>query len=361
MTKVIKIGIIGGGGIAGSHANAYLAMEGVQIVGVADVVPGKAQQFIDELGIEGALAFEDHKKMLELDIDGVSICTPNAFHHITSIDALRAGKHVLVEKPLAVTLEQGIEMVQVANETGKMLSVGFQPRYDPNMQHVKRIVQSGELGDVYYVEVGGGRRRGMPGGTFISKQLAGVGAMADIGTYSLDLALNALGHPKPLTVSAFTSNYFGTNSKYHPEAEKFEVEDFGVAMIRLEGGIVLNFKISWAMHMDTLGPTIFLGKDGGLKLTTAGSGPWSGVWDGGIGSMSIFHDTDKEQTETIIPLEEHTLNIFDEKVRDFVVAIQEGKPAPIPGEEILVNQAIIDAIFRSSREGREVEVQLPEL
>ncbi|MBO1914676.1 hypothetical protein J4G37_58865, partial [Microvirga sp. 3-52] len=103
--------------------------------------------------------------------------------------------------------------------------------------------------------------------------------MADIGTYSLDLALNALGHPKPLTVSAFTSNYFGTNSKYHPEAEKFEVEDFGVAMIRLEGGIVLNFKISWAMHMDTLGPTIFLGKDGGLKLTTAGSGPWSGVWD----------------------------------------------------------------------------------
>ncbi|MBO1911379.1 hypothetical protein J4G37_42145, partial [Microvirga sp. 3-52] len=118
---------------------------------------------------------------------------------------------------------------------------------------------------------------------------------------------------------------------------------------------------SWAMHMDTLGPTIFLGKDGGLKLTTAGSGPWSGVWDGGIGSMSIFHDTDKEQTETIIPLEEHTLNIFDEKVRDFVVAIQEGKPAPIPGEEILVNQAIIDAIFRSSREGREVEVQLPEL
>ncbi|MBO1911895.1 Gfo/Idh/MocA family oxidoreductase, partial [Microvirga sp. 3-52] len=178
---MIKIGIIGGGGIAGSHANAYLAMEGVQIVGVADVVPGKAQQFIDELGIEGALAFEDHKKMLELDIDGVSICTPNAFHHITSIDALRAGKHVLVEKPLAVTLEQGIEMVQVANETGKMLSVGFQPRYDPNMQHVKRIVQSGELGDVYYVEVGGGRRRGMPGGTFISKQLAGVGAMADIG------------------------------------------------------------------------------------------------------------------------------------------------------------------------------------
>ncbi|MCZ2258492.1 Gfo/Idh/MocA family protein [Sporosarcina sp. G11-34] len=359
MMKVVKIGIIGSGGIAGSHASAYLAMEGVKIVGVADVVPGKAQKFIDDLGIEGAEAFETHQKMLELDIDGVSICTPNVFHHLTSIDALRAGKHVLVEKPLAVTLEQGIEMVQVAEETGKMLSVGFQPRYDPNMQKVTSIVQSGELGDVYYVEVGGGRRRGMPGGTFINKELAGVGAMADIGTYSLDLALNALGHPKPLTVSAYTSNYFGTNPQYHPEADKFEVEDFGVAMIRLEGGIILNFKISWAMHMDTLGPTIFLGKDAGLKLTSAGNGPWSGVWDGGIGSMSMFHDVDNEHTETMIPIVEHELNIFDEKVQDFVVAIKKGKPAPIPGKEILINQAIIDGIFRSSKEGREVDIQLP--
>ena len=359
MTKVIKIGIIGSGGIAGSHANAYLAMEGVQIVGVADVIPGKAQQFIDDLGIKDAQAFESHQELLKLEMDGVSICTPNVFHHITSIDALRAGKHVLVEKPLSVTLEQGIEMVRVAKETEKMLSVGFQPRYDPNMKKVTEIVQSGELGDVYYVEVGGGRRRGMPGGTFINKELAGVGAMADIGTYSLDLALNALGHPKPLTVSAYISNHFGTNPKYHPEAEKFEVEDFGVAMIRLEGGIVLNFKISWAMHMDTLGPAIFLGKDAGLKLTSAGEGPWAGVWDGGIGSMSIFQDEGDEHVERTLPVEAHELNVFDEKVKDFVEAIREGKPAPIPGEEILINQAIIDGIFRSSKEGREVEINLP--
>lgn len=154
MTKVIKIGIIGSGGIAVSHAKAYQAMAGVQIVGVADVVPGKAQEFINNLAIEDAQAFENHKQMLDLDIDGVSICTPNIFHHMTSIDALQAGKHVLVEKPLAVTLDQGIEMVQVAKKTGKMLSVGFQPRYDPNMQKVTNIVQSGQLGDIYYVEVG---------------------------------------------------------------------------------------------------------------------------------------------------------------------------------------------------------------
>jgi len=359
MVERVKIGIIGSGGIAGSHARAYQSMDDVDILGVADLVPGKAQQFIDDLEIEGAEAFEDHKALLELDIDAVSICVPNVAHYSTSIDALKAGKHVLVEKPLSVTLDQGIEMVETAKETGKMLSVGFQPRYDPNMKKVNEIVQSGQLGDVYYIEVGGGRRRGMPGGTFINKELAGAGAMADIGTYSLDLALNALGHPKPLTVSAYVSNHFGTNPQYHPEADKFEVEDFGVAMIRLENDIILNFKISWAMHMDTLGPTIFLGKKAGLKLTSAGEGPWSGVWDGGLGSMSLFHDDGDGHTETVLPIEEHSIDIFAEKVRDFVSAVKNDDTAPISAEEILVNQAIIDGILRSAALGKEVDITLP--
>jgi len=360
MTKTIKVGIIGSGGIAANHAKSYMNMKDVEIAGVADIIPNKAKQFIDNLGIENAQAFEDHNDLLKLDIDGVSVCTPNFAHHNTSIDALEAGKHVLVEKPLAVTLNQGIEMVKVSKSSGKMLSVGYQPRYDPNMKNVTKIVKSGQLGDIYYVEVGGGRRRGMPQGTFINKELAGVGAMGDIGTYSLDLALNALGHPKPLTVSAYTSNHFGTNPLYHPESDKFEVEDFGVAMIRLENDIVLNFKISWAMHMDTLGPTIFLGKDAGLKLTSAGSGPWSGVWDGGIGSISMFHDEDEQHKETIIPVEAHDINIFAAKVEDFVYAISEDRPAPVPAEEIIINQAIIDGIIRSSVLRKEVDVNLPE-
>ncbi|MDC3416620.1 Gfo/Idh/MocA family protein [Aquibacillus salsiterrae] len=362
MGKVVKIGIIGSGGIAAAHAKAYLEMnEDVEIVGVADVVPGKAREFIDRLNLKGAQSFEDHNRLLELDLDGVSVCTPNVAHHRTSIDSLNANKHVLVEKPLAVTLDQGIEMVEAAKKQDKILSVGFQPRYDPNMQAVKEIVQSGKLGNVYYVQTGGGRRRGMPGGTFINKGLAGAGAMADIGCYSLDLALNALGYPKPLTVSAYTSNYFGTNPTYHPEAEKFEVEDFGVAMVRLEGGKVLNFKISWAMHMDSLGPTLFLGTDAGLKLTPAGSGPWSGVWDGGIGSISLFHDIDNHHVSTAIPVQSHNIDIFKEKVRDFVVSIKENKPAPIPGEQILINQAIIDGVLRSSEKGKEVDIHLPQI
>nr|WP_026564226.1 Gfo/Idh/MocA family oxidoreductase [Bacillus sp. UNC41MFS5] len=361
MLEMIKVGIIGSGGIAAAHARAYLQMPEVEIVAVADVIPGKAEQFIQNLNLQNAKAFDNHLHLLELDIDGVSICTPNVAHHRTSIDSLFADKHVLVEKPMAVTLEQAVEMVQAAKKTDKILSVGFQPRYDPNMQAVKEIVQSGQLGDVYYVQTGGGRRRGMPGGTFINKSLSGAGAMADIGCYSLDLALNTLGYPKPLTVSAYTSKYFGTNPKYHGEADKFDVEDFGVALVRLEGGKVLNFNISWAMHMDSLGPTIFLGTDAGLKITPSGSGPWSGVWDGGIGSITMFHDVLGHHTDSTIPVKAHQINIFYEKVRDFIVAIKQGKPAPIPGEQILINQAIIDGVFRSSELGREVDIEIPKI
>jgi predicted dehydrogenase len=355
----IRIGIIGTGGIAKAHANAYKQMEHVEIVGAADIIPGKAAEFIRSLGLRGARAFDDHRELLALDLDGVSICTPNVAHHRTSIDALEAGKHVLVEKPLSVTLEQAVEMTEASARTGNMLTVGFQPRYDPNMSILQDMVQSGQLGRVYYVETGGGRRRGMPGGTFIRKDLAGAGALADIGCYSLDLAMNALGYPKPVTVSAYASNYFGTNPLYHPEASKFEVEDFGVALVRFDNGVVLNFKISWAMHMDTLGPTMFLGTDAGLKVTPAGKGPWSGVWDGGIGSMTLYHDIRGHHTESPIPLKEHNVNRFFEKVRDFVDAIREGRGAPIPASQIVRNQAVIDGILRSAELKREVTIELP--
>lgn len=359
MNKTLKIGIIGSGGIAQAHARAYKAMDDVEILAVADIVPGKAADFIDKLELQGATPYEDHRELLEQDLDGVSICTPNASHHRTAVDALRAGKPVLLEKPMSVTLDEAIDMVQVAKETGKMLSIGFQPRYDPNMITLQNIIKSGELGKVYYVQTGGGRRRGMPSGTFIRKDLAGAGAMADIGCYSIDMALHALGYPKPLTVSAFTSNHFGTNPKYHPEATRFDVEDFGVAMVRFEGDLVLNFKISWAMHMDTLGATLFLGTDAGVKVTPAGQGPWSGVWDGRVGSISLFHDVLGHHTESVIPLQEHSVDLFREKVRAFVVAVQEGKSAPIPAHEILRNQAIIDGVLRSAELRCEVKIELP--
>lgn len=361
--KKLRVGIIGTGGIANAHVGSYKNIPEVEIVAGADIIPGKAREFLDRHNLTNAKAFEDHRQLLELDLDAVSICTYNSTHAVCTIDALKAGKHVLLEKPMSVTLDEAVSMVKAEKESGKILTIGFQPRYDENMKMIKEIVQSGTLGRVYYIQTGGGRRRGMPGGSFIQEKYAGVGALADIGCYSLDMVLNAIGYPKPLTVSAYASNHFGTNPKYHPEADKFDVDDFSAAFIRLEGDIVLDFRMSWAMHMDTTGDTLFLGDQAGLKVKSPGLGTnWGGAWDGGVGPIYLYHDILGQQTETAIPHKNnYGPNLFEKKVRAFVEAILNEGDAPIPTQEIIYNQAIIDGIIRSSKLGCEVEIHIPEL
>lgn len=360
--KKLRIGIIGTGGIAHSHAKAYLTMPDVEIVAGADIVPGKARAFLDEFELSGAKAFETHQALLKMDLDAVSVCTYNATHAVCVVDALKAGCHVLCEKPMSITLEQGVDMARAEKASGKILSIGFQPRYDVNTQKVKSIIADGALGKVYYVQTGGGRRRGIPGRTFINKELAGVGALADIGCYALDFALNSIGYPKPLTVSAYASNYFGTNPKYYKDAAQFQVDDFSAAFIRLEGDIILDFRMSWAMHMDTTGDFIFLGTDAGLKIRQPHMQWWGGAWDGPIGQIFLMHDQFGVPTETPIPLAENQgAGLFDKKVRAFVDAILTDGAAPIPTSQILYNQAIIDGIIRSSAQRKEVEIVMPKI
>ena len=360
--KKLRIGIIGTGGIAHSHAKAYLTMPDVEIVAGADIVPGKARAFLDEFGLAKAKDFDTHQALLKMDLDAVSVCTYNATHAVCVVDALEAGCHVLCEKPMSITLEQGVDMARAEKASGKILSIGFQPRYDVNTQKVKSIIADGALGKVYYVQTGGGRRRGIPGRTFINKELAGVGALADIGCYALDFALNSIGYPKPLTVSAYASNHFGTNPKYYADAARFQVDDFSAAFIRLEGDIILDFRMSWAMHMDTTGDFIFLGTDAGLKIRQPHMKWWGGAWDGPIGQIFLMHDQFGVPTETPIPLADNQgAGLFDKKVRAFVDAVLTDGAAPIPTSQILYNQAIIDGIIRSSAQGKEVEIVIPEI
>ena len=363
MAKKLKVGIIGTGGIANAHLNSYLRMEDeVEIVGGSDIVSGKAREFFDKAGLTKVKAFDNNTDLLKLGLDAVSICTYNTTHAECTIAALEAGVHVLCEKPMSVTLEDAIKMYNKSKETGKILTIGFQPRYDPNMDLVRDIVRSGTLGDIYYIQTGGGRRRGMPGGTFIRKELSGVGALADIGCYSLDMVLSAIGYPKPLTVSAFAADHFGKNPKYCAEAEHFTVDDFSVALIRLEGNIALDFRMSWAMHMDKMGDTMFLGKDAGLKIEPAGVGTgWGGAWDGTIGPITMYNDIEGQLCETKIPLRQPSDDRFYSKVKAFCDAINTGGTAPIPLIESVYNQAIVDGIYRSSQLGREVEIVLPKL
>ena len=359
--RPVRIGIIGSGGIAEAHADSYRQIPEAEVVAVCDIVPGRAQAFIDRCGFQ-ARAYDDHRKMLESDIDGVSICTFNMAHHQPTVDALTAGRHVLLEKPMAVTLGQAVEMRDAAERAGRILSIGFQSRYDPDIMLCKEIVDSGELGKIYYVETGGGRRRGIPGGTFIRKETAGGGAILDIGCYSIDTAMHLLGHPRPLTVSAMTSNHFGRSKEYARaqgagwgggwDADAFSVEDFGVAFVRLEGDITFVFKISWAANTDSLGKSQFLGDRAGLQIEASG-----GLGDAGVQAINLFHEAQGRPARTELPVgRRRRVDPFLRKVQEFVHAIREGGPAPIPGSQVVRSMGIIDGIYRSAALGHEVDI-----
>ena len=268
--------------------------------------------------------------------------------------------------PCALPWEEAVEIRRAEKESGKVLSIGFQPRLDENMKMIKKIVESGRLGKVYYIQTGGGRRRGIPtpyGTSFIEDKTAGIGALGDIGCYSLDMVLNAIGYPRPLTVSGYKSAFFGTRPDYyptHPEyADKFEVDDFAAAFIRLEGDIILDFRIAWAMNMDTPGDTIILGTEGGLRI------PSTECWNGSVGGeMVLYQEVCGQQTETRIPIIGENNNnfgeLFDRKIRSFIDAIKNHTEAPVPSAQIIYNQAIIDGIFKSAEAGHEIEITIPE-
>ncbi len=358
--KKLKVAIIGTGWIAESHIESYLDMDDVEIVAFADLIPGKAEKFAARYGVEGARFYPSHKELLDSEeLDAVSVCTYNATHAECTIYALEKGVNVLLEKPMCVTTEEAVEIMRAEKKSGKILSIGFQPRLDENMKMVKQIVQSGVLGEIYYIQTGGGRRRGIPNSTFIEKKTAGIGAMGDIGCYSLDMVLNAIGYPKPLTVTGYTSNFFGTNPEYNnpTDAARFDVEDFAAAFVRLEGGIILDFRIAWAMHIDSPGDTIILGKKGALRI------PATDCWNGSIGGpMTIYSDMAGNRVETKIPVcQNKGKGLFYKKVRSFLDAILEGGNAPVPSEQIIYNQAIIDHIVKSAELGKEIEVVIPEI
>ena len=370
--KKLRIGIIGTGWIAEAHAKSYQKQPDVEIVALSDIVPGKSAAFAEKFGIEGAKCYGHHSELIadlaNNPLDAVSVCTYNRQHAPCTIDSLKAGLPVLLEKPMCVTLDEAVAICKAEKESGKIVSVGFQPRFDINMQMIKKIVESGELGKIYYIQTGGGRRHGIPspyGTSFIEDATAGLGALADIGCYSLDMVLNAIGYPKPLSVTGYKSDFFGKDPltytrKGQPAeyAEKFGVDDFAAGFIRLEGGIILDFRIAWDMHLDTPGDTIIMGTKASLRI------PSTDCWNGSVGgAMKIYHDVAGVPTETIVPIlkNQGDATLFDRKIRSFLDAVVSGGAAPVPTSQILYNQAILSGIATSYDKGEEIKIEIPEI
>jgi len=348
--KRVRVGVVGAGGIANVHARYLREMPEVEIVAVADVVEERARAFAEKWWVPRDNVFTNYIEMLEsVEMDAVCICTPHAVHYGPSIEALRRGIHVLVEKPMASSGREALEMWEASRRAGRVLMVGYQTRFAPELRAARRIVSSGALGRVYYCETTlGGRRRGIPGTpTFVTRRLAGGGVLLDLGCYALDNALYVLGFPRPVSVSAVTEAAIGPQETAVVEGgwpwnpREFEVEDFVAALIRLEGGCTMLLKESWAMHAETLGTTFFLGTRGGMRLQP----------------LEVYRDEWGYMTTTTIKLPE--VDPFREKMRAFIEAVRRGGPSPIDPREAVVEQFIMDAIYESARRGREVEVRLP--
>lgn len=359
MEKTLRVGIVGCGHISEKHLEEYVRIPYVRVCAACDPVPGRARSLLDRFGLADARDYADYPEMFASEeLDAVSVCVHNALHADASVRAMESGANVLLEKPFASDLNGAVEMMRAEKRTGRFVSVGFQQRYSWSVKQIKEICQSGRLGRIYYIQTGGGRRRGLPTSEgFVKKSTAGMGALGDIGCYSLDTVMDAIGYPKPVTVSGYKSDYFGTSPEYR-FSRQFDVEDFAAAFIRLENGCVLDFRISWAMHPDSSGDTLIYGTSGALRI------PSTECWNcGAEQDMTLYEDIDGVQTETRIPLLEHPDRdeCLYRKVRAFTEAVRDGSGAPVPSSQMLINQLLIDSILESAERGEEIRTAFPEI
>ena len=358
----IRVGIVGTGGISRAHRNAYDKAGGFEIVAVCDIVGEKARQAAEEWNVPKKSVFTSYNKMLEMEeIDTVSVCTYNQGHRRPTVAALNAGKHVFCEKPMAATLADATAMVQAAKDNGKILQIGIHSTFNQRLQFAKKIIAEGILGDIYYSESSGCRRRGNPGHTFIYKKTAGAGAIVDIGVYNMHDSLYVMGYPKPVRVSAITEDYI---SQQDPRFKDImDVEEFGAAWVRFENGGVMVFKISWAVHQNSLGGSFCLGKEAGIAL----GGPivfadsYSKELQKLVESEGLTAKPDPPEGMTTISFEGFEgVDVWVAQMTAFREAVLTDAPSPIPPEGVLLTNVIMDGIFRSHESGKEVAVKVPE-
>jgi predicted dehydrogenase len=347
----IGIGIIGTGGISRAHVAAYRQLaDQARLVAVADIDLQRAHAAAAEWGVEHA--FADYRELLDLkEVEAVSVCTFNQAHCAPTVAALEAGKHVLVEKPMATTTEEAWRMVQAARRNSKLLMVEMKWRFMPQILAARQSIQRGELGRIYYAEAIGWQHRGIPGGTFIQQETAGGGALMDNGVYTLDAILHLLGHPRPLTVSGTAETTFGRSPGGSWDPQRFSVEDFGIAYVRLEGGITLYFAHSWSINFPEQWQLRVAGEQGSVEIRPFGPEPTLRICQGGYTDLKDVTPVEAEWPAGSIEVEY--------AVRQFVEAIRHKRPSPVPGETFLYTNVIFDGIYASSRQGGEVAVEVP--
>ncbi len=350
MAKTLKVGIIGVGGIArGAHIPGYKALDNVALVAGADIDAKARKAAREECGIPNV--YDTYEEMLEKqpDLDLVSVCTGNRMHKDPTIAALKAGCHVLVEKPIAMNAQDGQAMVDAARKHKRRLMVGVNCRFDAKSQALKRLIDDGALGEVYAAKAIATRRRGIPSwGVFSQKAESGGGPLIDIGVHCLDLAMYLMGYPKPLAVSGSTYAKFGKNPPedmidWRWDPRKFSVEDYASAFVRLENRACLTLEASWASNIDhDVFNVEIMGDKGGC------------TWN-----PCKMYSSRAGVLINLEPVRMPEVRSHSEEIRRYVDAILNDKETPAPAEQVLETQRILDGIYASSEQNREVWLRKP--
>lgn len=271
----LKVGVIGVGGISDSHLQSYRNNPDVELVAVCDLSEERADRQAVKFGVPHR--YTDYRKLLaRQDLDAVSICTWNAVHAEISIAALEAGKHVLVEKPLCTTVEEALRIERAVRTSGKVLQVGFVRRYANNTRILKKFIDEGELGDIYYAKASCLRRIGNPGGWFSDKKRSGGGPLIDLGVHVIDLCWYLMGKPEVESVSGSVSYKLGSRTNVQhlsyyraadADAQLDDVEDLASAIIKFRNGASLMVDVSFALHaaQDEMGVKLY-GTKGGAQV-----------------------------------------------------------------------------------------------
>ncbi len=341
----VRIGLIGAGNIAqNAHIPSYLKQADAELVAVCDLKPQRAKEVADKYHMKHAV--KDYHELVALDdVDAVSICTWNNAHAGAALAAAKAGKHILCEKPMAMTVEEANAMKKAVKESGVTFMMGFVNRFRSDSQVIKTMQEAGKLGEVYYAKAGWFRRRGTPLGWFTDLSKSGGGPVIDIGVHVIDLTWYLMGKPKPISVSAASYHKIGDYKTkgvdrwvaFDTDNLVFDTEDSASGFIRFEDGKSMTFDISWAIN----------GKDTGVYSHIFGTK--SGA---SLDPLTLYGEEEHFLTDATPTIKKE--NSFDNEIRHFLDCVKEGKEPITPIEDGVEIQKILNGIYDSAKLGKEV-------
>ncbi|MFC4025049.1 Gfo/Idh/MocA family protein [Oceanobacillus longus] len=348
---MLKIGVIGLGSISYQHIQAYLNHNDVELIALCD---NDEHRLIEKGSVyKVTKLYTDYSALLEnKEIDAVSICTWNNTHAEIAVAALEAGKNVLVEKPLSMTVEEALAVEAAVERTGKILQVGFVRRHGDNAKVLKKFIAQNELGEIYYAKASCMRRLGNPGGWFSDRTKSGGGPLIDLGVHMIDICWYLMGKPRPVSVSGNSYSLLGNrnhieNLSFYKAADYDpvlnDVEDLTNAMIRFENGASIIVDVSFTAHakQDELAVKLF-GDKGGAEIEPE------------LTVVTEKHHTILNVTPQMDQLDFNFVKAFSNEINHFVECCREGKENIAPVSDGVEMMKMLTAIYESAKTGKEI-------